>query len=202
MSRKIVVTFSALVVSAALAAALGLLIWTNSSLLVVDSTHISLNAKGERIYKGELFTGEAISYHGHKQPASSDQFVDGRRHGYSKRWFENGVLASEIYYQSSRREGFARFWWSNGTLKSESFYINGKKDGEARSWYHNGNKFKRSNFSLGRPTGLQQAWRENGDLFSNFEYKNGRVYGLNKADTCMGVKDEVLSPGYYEDQSS
>lgn len=176
--------------------------WINSSPLVVNSEEISRNARGELTYKDKLFTGEVVSYHTPEQLASSDQYVDGRRQGYSIHWFENGIKASEIYYERGRREGFARSWWSGGTLKSKTFYIDGKKEGEVWSWYQSGAKYKRTHFSQGRPTGIQQAWRENGDLFSNFEYKNGRVYGLNKADTCMGVKNEVLSSSYYKDQSS
>ena len=199
MHKFFLATFLALIV-AALAATFGA--WIDSDPQVVNAKEISRNARGELIYHGKLFTGEVVSYHTPKQIASSDQYVDGRRQGYAKYWFENGVKASEIYYEGGRREGLAQFWWLNGTLKTETFYIRGKKEGEVWSWYQSGAKYKRANFSQGRPTGIQQAWRENGDLFANFEYKNGRVYGLNKADTCMGVKNEKLSSSYYKDQGS
>lgn len=194
-----VATFLALIV-AALAVTFGA--WIDSGPQVVNAKEISRNARGELIYQGKLFTGEVVSYHMPEQLASSDQYVDGRRQGYARHWFGNGMKASEIFYEAGWREGVARLWWSNGTLKAETFYIRGKKEGEVWSWYQSGAKYKRTNFTQGRPTGMQQAWRENGDLFANFEYKNGRVYGLNKADTCMGVKNEVLSSNYYKDQGS
>lgn len=200
MNKSLVAIVLALTVVATLATTLSA--WMVLNPVVVNSTEVSRNPQGELIYEGKLFTGEVISYHAPEQPASSDQYVDGRRRGYSRHWFANGLKASEMYYEGGRREGLAQSWWSSGTLKSKTFYIDGKKEGEVWSWYQSGAKYKRTHFSQGRPTGIQQAWRENGDLFANFEYKSGRVYGLNKADTCMGVKNEVLSPNYYKDQGS
>lgn len=192
--------FFALITVVAVATA-GFSMWKESQPLVANENEITINRTGERVYQGEIFTGEMVSYYPSGQKAESIEFVDGRRSGYSRKWFETGLLGSEIYYQNGRREGFARSWWINGNLRTEAFYIEGKKEGESWTWYRSGAKFKKGNFSQGQPVGIQQGWRENGDLFSNFEYRNGRVYGLNKANTCMGVEDETLSPEYYGNQS-
>ncbi|TRY29961.1 toxin-antitoxin system YwqK family antitoxin [Aliiglaciecola sp. M165] len=168
---------------------------------IVDTTQIDTNNRGERIYKGQLFTGEVWAYYPNGNLKSTEQFDRGRREGYSRKWFPDGVLAFESYHVAGTREGFVRSWWFNGNPRSETFYVKGKAEGTGWSWYRNGNKFKQFNFVNGQPSGLQKAWRENGKLFSNFEYKNGRIYGLRKANNCVGLEDEVISVGYYKKQS-
>lgn len=169
--------------------------------LIVNKANINLNKRGERVYKGQLFSGVAMTYFANGQLASAEQFKEGRREGFVRKWFEDGAMAFESQHQSGFREGWVKSWWYNGKRRSQMFFVNGKAQGIAWNWYRNGKRFKKFNFVNGVPQGLQQAWRQNGKLFSNFEYKNGRVYGLRKANNCVGLEDEVLSPSYYKHQS-
>ncbi|WP_339720639.1 toxin-antitoxin system YwqK family antitoxin [uncultured Paraglaciecola sp.] len=168
--------------------------------LIVDKSEISINQKGQRVYQNQAFTGEMVSYHTPGKLATADQFVNGRRHGYARKWFADGLLGYESHYVSGAREGITRSWWFNGNPRSETFFVKGKSEGVAWHWYRSGAKFKRYNTLAGKPVGLQQAWRKNGTLFSNFEYKNGRIYGLRKANNCVGLENEVISPDYYASQ--
>lgn len=170
--------------------------------LVVVKSEISLSLSGERLYKSKPFTGEAVTYHANGQLATADQFLDGRREGYAKKWFADGLLGYESNYHAGTRRGTTRSWWYNSNLRSETFFVDGQAEGIGWHWYRSGVKFKRFNYAAGKPVGIQQAWRRNGKLFSNFEYKNGRIYGLRKSNTCVGLEDEVLSANYYESQDS
>ncbi|WP_239023955.1 toxin-antitoxin system YwqK family antitoxin [Paraglaciecola marina] len=170
--------------------------------LIVDKSEVSLNKQGLRMYLKRPFTGEMVSYYQNRKIASSDQFIKGRREGHAKKWFDNGVLGYESFYKAGKRDGLTRSWWVNGKPRSEFFYISGKPEGEAWRWYKSGAKFKRFNYKKGKPVGLQQAWRENGKLSSNFEYRNGRTYGLKKANSCVGLENEVITPSYYQSQAN
>lgn len=172
----------------------------SSKLNIVNVSEVSQNNRGERIYKGELFSGEMRSYHPNGKIATADQFETGRRHGYSKKWFESGVLAFESNYISGFREGLSTSWWFNGKPRSRTHYAVGKAQGEAWRWYRDGSPFKKLTFINGQLSGLQQGWRKNGKLYSNFEYRDGRIYGLKKANTCVGLEDELISVGYYKAQ--
>ena len=55
--------------------------------LIIGKSEISINQQGQRVYKNEAFTGEMVSYHGSGKLATADQFVNGRRQGYAKKWF-------------------------------------------------------------------------------------------------------------------
>ncbi|MDO6711680.1 MULTISPECIES: toxin-antitoxin system YwqK family antitoxin [Aliiglaciecola] len=170
--------------------------------LVIEKSEISINSQGQRVYQDEPFNGDMVSYHPSGSIATSDQFVNGRRQGHARKWFENGTLGYESHYVSGKRDGDTKTWWINGNPRSHFVYVNGKAEGTAWRWYRNGAKFKKFNYLAGKPIGLQQAWRLNGKLFSNFEYKNGRIYGLRKANNCVGVEDEVVSPDYYQNQAN
>lgn len=168
--------------------------------LVVAKAEVSINKTGERVYHNKIFSGEMRTYHANGQLASAEQFLNGRRQGYSKKWFADGLLGFESNFVSGLREGATRSWWYNGMTRSETFYVAGKSEGVAWHWYRSGAKFKRFNFVAGKSSGLQQGWRENGKLFTNFEYKNGRIYGLRKANSCVGLEDENISADYVKSQ--
>ena len=121
-----------------------------SSYQVVDESEISLNERGERVYRGQLFSGETQTYFQNGKLASADQFEKGRRQGFSKKWFEDGVLAFESLYKSGLREGFVRSWWFNGNKRSETFFRRGKAEGVGWRWYRNGKLFKQYNFVQGQ----------------------------------------------------
>ena len=176
--------------------------FSSPSQLIIGKSEISINPQGQRVYQNTPFTGEMVSYHDSGKRATADLFVNGRRQGYARKWFANGLLGYESIYMAGVREGATKSWWFNGNPRSDFFYVNGKTEGVGKNWYRSGAKFKKFNYHLGKPVGLQQAWRENGTLFSNFEYKNGRIYGLRKANNCVGLKDEVISPEYYQAQAN
>ncbi len=169
--------------------------------LVVDDAAVSISLSGERIYQGEPLTGQAVTFYPSGQIATADEFVEGRRQGYARNWFENGVMAYEVFYSAEQKQGLEKSWWANGKLRYQLNFVDGLQEGEGWHWYRSGAKFKKSNHLAGQPVGIQQAWRENGELFSNFEYRNGRIYGLRKANTCVGIEDEQISLEYYDEQA-
>lgn len=147
---------------------------------------------GERIHAGQPFTGEARAHAPNGQLTRADQFVQGRRHGSLRMWFESGKLAFDSIYRGGKREGLTKSWWSNGNPRSTTTFSHDQPHGVAWSWYPTGEQFKRYNYANGQPAGLQKAWRKNGKLFSNFEYRNGRAYGLRNANMCVGLDDETI----------
>ena len=164
---------------------------------VVDKSLVSIErSTGDRMYQGFAFSGDAVTYHPSGQLATLEQFEDGRWHGRSSRWFEDGTLSQESFYDRETPTGTHRSWWPNGNIKSQSEYVNGKLNGVLLKWYESGEIFKKLNYLDGNTFGLQQAWRENGALFANHEFRNGRVFGLNNSNMCTGLKDEAIAVNY------
>ena len=157
--------------------------------LVVTSEAISIDpASGLRLYQNAPFTGEIHTFHANDQIATTDQFRDGRRHGFARNYFATGVLGYELPFVDGSREGVSQTWWLNGNVRSQTNFKSDKIDGDAWEWYQDGKEFKHYRYRDGEPVGLQQGWRPDGKLFSNFEVRNGRIYGLSNANLCMGLK--------------
>ncbi|NMC98396.1 MAG: hypothetical protein GYA62_01550, partial [Bacteroidales bacterium] len=50
----------------------------------------------------------------------------------------NGNIYSEFHYLNGKRDGLSRVWWDNGQLEFEGYYKNGLKEGVFKGWYRNG----------------------------------------------------------------
>jgi len=57
---------------------------------------------------------------------SEDYYVDGKEHGISKTWYENGQLKSEITYKFGKYDGNLTLWKNNGQLELKAEYKNGQ----------------------------------------------------------------------------
>lgn len=147
---------------------------------------------GLMYYKGEPFTGTSVLYYSESIKAESISYINGKRHGFYKKWFPNGKLSFESNYVNGLQDGTTRTWWKNNNLRSEANYSNGIVNGIQKQWYQSGSKFKEMTIVNGKEEGLQKAWRENGKIYNNYEAKNGRFFGLKRANLCFQLEDEIV----------
>ncbi len=149
-------------------------------------------AKGLVFYQGKPFSGTAITYNEIGTIVVSTDYLNGKKHGWYKKWFDDGMLSFEANYRDGKRHGITKSWWKNGNIRSESKFEDGIAEGVQMQWYKSGAKFKRINLKDGKEEGLQQSWRENGKLYNNYEAKNGRIFGLKRANLCYELEKEVV----------
>ena len=55
-----------------------------------------------------------------------------------RKWYENGYLKEENYYEDDAKVVLRRTWHKNGQLENEENYKDGKREGLRRTWYENG----------------------------------------------------------------
>lgn len=159
----------------------------------IDLAALELRAaEGLYYYQNEPFTGQAFVMYPSRRVAEEKDFLEGKVHGVSRKWFADGRLSFESTYLNGRRHGSTSSWWRNGQKRSIAQYEDGVPHGEHWQWYQNGNKFKRIQLVQGRQEGLQQSWRENGKLYNNYEAKNGRIFGLKRANLCYELSEENI----------
>jgi antitoxin component YwqK of YwqJK toxin-antitoxin module len=90
------------------------------------------------------FTGRVIKKYDSGQLMFEDNYKNGKQHGLSKSWYDNGQKISETIYENGIiKNGTSYVWNMDGSIKSQSSYINGKpftyklfKDGESmcKNW--------------------------------------------------------------------
>ena len=85
--------------------------------------------------KREPFTGQANEYFPFKkdpQPIKAIRnFKDGKLHGTTTFFYNNGQKSSEIHYENGVREGIATNWFMTGEIKWVRSFKQNALDGEA-----------------------------------------------------------------------
>lgn len=177
----------------------------HSTRLAVETSYVSANAliiaksnltlrpnEGLVYYQNRPFTGTGQVAYASGIPAETIDYAGGKKHGYHRKWFENGQLSFEAQQVHGKLHGTSQTWWKDGSIRSESNYQEGKIHGVQTQWYKSGALFKKRNIVNGREEGLQQAWRENGKIYNNYEAKNGRIFGLKRSTLCYELEDEDI----------
>ena len=67
-----------------------------------------------------------------------ESYKDGQKHGVSKKYFKNGSLTQELYWENDKKEGAWKIWFSNGMLQLSANFRNGKLDGPFVNYYPDG----------------------------------------------------------------
>ena len=91
----------------------------------------------------------------------------------------NGVLYSELgdmgMYVNGKRDGLHRAWYEDGQLRYERNFKDGKYEGLHRVWYENGRLKYESNYKDGKTNGLCRDWYEDGQLMIEYNFKDDRL---------------------------
>ncbi len=147
-------------------------------------------------YKEKPFNGKAVERNKNETVVESIDYHAGKKHGFFRKWFDNGQLSFEAVYTKGRLNGSSKTWWKDGALRSESYYDLGIVHGVQKQWYRSGALFKERNLIDGKESGLQRTWRENGKVYNNYEAKDGRIFGLKRSNLCYELQDEVIQFNY------
>jgi len=147
---------------------------------------------GVYYYVDSPFSGFIVEKYNSDTLKSMGSYFQGRQHGISKTYFENGKLETERSYKNGIGYGRHFGYWDNGNMKFDFLYINDKREGVQKQWYESGNQYCELNFTDDQESGMQKAWRENGKLYINYEVKNGVRYGLQKSALCYTLNDEKI----------
>ncbi|MFF9160353.1 toxin-antitoxin system YwqK family antitoxin [Streptomyces longwoodensis] len=93
----------------------------DSTRIDIDDSEADLDDEQRLLYRGELFTGEAVEHLGGAQ-VSLECYEDGVPHGPNKEWYQDGTLRSEGTSHRGRPVGVSREWHPNGTLAHERVF--------------------------------------------------------------------------------
>jgi pimeloyl-ACP methyl ester carboxylesterase len=79
------------------------------------------------------------------------------------------------YHQSHIKHGYFRKWYDNGQLEWEGRFENGLVQGKATSWYRNGQLHFTGEYRHGMQHGPFTYYDENGELHYRADFENGRT---------------------------
>ena len=134
--------------------------------------------QGFWIYFGK---DKKIPGYGDGQKVEEGNYIDNRKTGVWKKYFEDGILQNEITYQNSRPNGYAKVYYSNGKLKEEGIWQGNKWVGEYKLYHENGEKYHEFAFNdNGKREGVQKYYYETGKVMIEGEWKEGKESGMVK----------------------
>ncbi|QUI31489.1 hypothetical protein H9W91_11870 [Streptomyces alfalfae] len=87
----------------------------------IDDPEVDMDEAQRLLYRGELFSGEAVEYVGEKL-ISLDNYTDGMQNGLSLEWYEDGTLRSEGTVRMGLPCGEFKEWHPNGVLASRKVF--------------------------------------------------------------------------------
>lgn len=91
----------------------------------------------------------------------------GERHGFWKKYHDNGQLSSEGKYKDGKQHGFWKYYYSTGELKSEGFCKDGLWKGFWKAYYRNGQLKSEGVYQNGN---VWKYYYENGELAHELTY--------------------------------
>lgn len=126
---------------------------------------------GVLYYKEEVFTGQLLRISGNL--TKEIQYLDGRKHGSEKHYYQNGKLHKHLFYQKGLADKNQYTYYESGHKQRLALFKRGQHHGETTEWYESG---EIKSYTLYREGKVQahKKWQTNGSLSVNYIYKNGK----------------------------
>jgi hypothetical protein len=86
------------------------------------------------------------------------------KHGYYKKFYENGNLKNLIIFNKGKRDGVEKGYYENGQLECTGYNKDNSKNGLWISYYKNGNISYINNWKSNKPIGPQTKFYKNHNL--------------------------------------
>ena len=102
-------------------------------------------------------------------------FLNGKRNGEGKEYFDNGQLKFEGKYLNGKRNGNGKEYYENGKLKFEGVYLDNKK---LNGYLYD--LIDHCTYRLEKGEGSRKEFYENGNLEFEGEYIDGERQGKGK----------------------
>ena len=125
-------------------------------------------------------TKRKIAYYdiGMKCPHEERNLKEDKLHGPYRRWFMDGQLCEEMFYEDNILNGIHNIYYMNGAKHIEFNYMNGYKHGKQTMWFPDGKLSVIQNYCMGQLVGLQQTFYNNGQIKTSENYNSdGQLHG-------------------------
>ncbi len=123
--------------------------------------------------------GLSTNWHENGQKQYEENYVNGEPHGLYTEWHENRQKKYEVNWVHGEKKGLATEWHENGEKKSETNYVKRgqwcEEHGLWLEWHVNGQKQTEGNVVDGKQHGEWKHFDEQGELTKTETYDNGEL---------------------------
>jgi hypothetical protein len=142
-------------------------------------------------YKGQPYSGKAISLFANGDTAVYKEFWNGLQEGITRRWHPNQQMAEDRFYIAGKKEGRHRAWWPDGKPQFEFQVHEDAYEGELKEWNSKGLLIRQFHYQNGQEQGSQRLWWDDSTVRANYEIRNGKKYGLIGVKLCKNPYDSI-----------
>ena len=122
------------------------------------------------------FTGKTILYHENGNINSTSFLKNGKLHGPSLSYWEDGVSLFMVNnYKDGLENGTSIWYYPTGIIFKEEFFVDGKREGVGKIFHPNGNLMIEIEFRNGLENGFFKEYDENGKLLKTQIFKEGKI---------------------------
>lgn len=125
-------------------------------------------------------TNKKLSGYKENQIFEEGNYLNNKKTGLWKQFYETGAIKSEITYKNNLPFGYAKFYFRNGNISEEGNWENYKWNGSYKYYYEGGQLRYDWKFVNGVRESTQKYYFENGKLNFEGEWKNGGENGTIK----------------------
>jgi deoxyribonuclease V len=139
----------------------------------MDDDDFEFDEDQSATYKGELLTGVLVEHWPNGQLANETGYENGKPHGVSRFWYDDGAPESETTIEHNRAVGVSRGWYRNGQLKEERYFEDGALV-DIREWDEDGQFIVRPMNTLGFEI---PSTAEDAERFERTRIRRARPFG-------------------------
>ena len=88
------------------------------------------------------------------------------------KWYDNGQIEAEGYYEKGKKAGRWVTWHSNGQMETEGYYAKGELTGQWIGWYDNGQIEYEILFEHSKGIGRWVTWHDKDQMASEIHFNN------------------------------
>ena len=119
-------------------------------------------------------------------------FINGKKNGIHKTWYEDGQLKSEGYKIDGKEDGIHKTWYENGQLEFDVNFKDGKRDGLYKLWYKNGQLQFDKKYINDTTHGMSIHFSDDGYILSKGEWENSKQIGIHYYDYYFSDKIKCI----------
>ncbi len=152
--------------------------------------------KSQRYYLGKKLHGSSTYFFEDGQVASKVWYVNGKKQGKCFQYYKNARIYSLQKYKDNLKQGSHKYFYEDGTLKSEFYYENDLLDKKATLFWESGHIKREMNFLKGKRQGFDKIFSYDQKPLFIGEYENDIPVGHHKSYDGRGVlREEVVYKG-------
>ena len=147
-----------------------------------DGPYIQLDRRGKitlyEYYRNGLLNGQQVSYAPSGDfPVSETNYVNGKRNGLYRLYYDNGKIQEESDYVENQKNGSSKWFNKGGKLLAEYNYKLGNFEGIQKTFYDNDTLQILSSYTNNELSGDYKEFYRNGKLKMTGKYIKGQKDG-------------------------